>query len=142
MINSDGDPTPISVVAQLSDVWQQQTKQELHLRTVERIFFKFLQEGFSGDDLRCVLTWVKWKNTTCDYKRQINLRLILDHDGEIPFAKFACDLGEARAWERNRRPAMTPKQQVLSKLRPQVGETLTGTEIPTAGEILKRIVKP
>jgi len=136
------EPVSVQIVGEMASIWQQQTKQDLHLRTVERIFFKFLQEGFSGDDLRCVLTWVKWKNTTCDYKRQINLRLILDHDGEIPFAKFACDLGEARAWERNRRPAMTPKQQVLSQLRPQVGETLTGTEIPTAGEILKRIVQP
>jgi hypothetical protein len=133
--------TTVESVAIMADVWQQQTNQDLHLRTVERIFFKFLQEGFSGDDLKCVLTWVKWKNTTCDYKRQINLRLILDHDGEIPFAKFACDLGEAKAWLRNRRPAMTPKDKVLSQLRPVAGETMTVTEIPTAGEILKRVLK-
>lgn len=132
----------ISVVAIIAKTWQDQTNQELHLRTVERIFFKFIQEGFQADDLRCVLVWVKWKNTQSERKRQINLRLILDHDGEIPFAKFACDLGEARAWERNRRPAKTPREQALSQLRPIVGETVTATAAPTVREILQKIIQP
>lgn len=130
-------PEAIGLIATM---WQDQTKQDLHLRTVERIFFKFIQEGFSADDLRCVLVWVKWKNTQSERKRQINLRLILDHDGEIPFAKFACDLGEAKAWERNRRPAMTSKQKVLNQFRPELGENLTATGALSVKEVLRNIV--
>lgn len=132
--------TSTELVAIVAQTWQDQTKQDLHLRTVERIFFKFLQEGFQADDLRCVLTWVKWKNTQSERKRQINLRLILDHDAELPFAKFACDLGEARAWERNRRPAPTAKEKVLSQFRPVMGETLTTTGALSVKEILKKVV--
>lgn len=129
------------IVGAIANTWQEQTKQDLHLRTVERIFFKFVQEGFSSDDLRCVLVWVKWKNTQSDRKRQINLRLILDHDAEIPFAKFACDLGEARAWERNRRPAPTPKEKVLNQLRPTVGENLTSTGALSVNQVLRKVMQ-
>jgi len=136
------EPSQTELVAAIAQMWQAQTKQDLHLRTVERIFFKFLQEGFQSDDLRCVLVWIKWKNNQSGHKRQINLRLVLDHDAEIPFAKFACDLGEARAWERNRRPAPTPKEKALSQFRPAIGENLTTTGAMSVKEIMQKIVNP
>ncbi len=85
----------------------------LHAQATERLFFEMAKLDLTPDDLQCVLKHClafNRKHPNTPMKIQVHK---LCGDLEV----FCSILGEARAMERNRRPAPTPKEQVLRDLR-------------------------
>ena len=93
--------------------WCQLTGQDptiLRFELTERLWWEIAHAGITEDDLRCVLRFLLHQNTKHDpkYRLRINAYNLLS-DVE----RFACWLGEAKAWDRNRKPAKTDKERVL-----------------------------
>ena len=80
----------------------------------ERMLYEFVKSDFTADDLRCVLMFIIWQNK----KREPQFRERLRFDKIVgDLEVFNARAAEARAWERNRRPAPTPREKVLQQLR-------------------------
>jgi len=88
--------------------------QELKYQPCERLLWEFYNCGFTEDDLRCVLTFLLWQNQKREsqYRNRILFHRII---GDVE--TFNSRLGEARAWERNRKVAPTAKARVLKEFR-------------------------
>ena len=124
------------MIEQLQTTWAELTKQELHARATERLFYEFNDMGFTDSDLRCVLNYLLRFNRNNDgAKFRINAVKIV---GDLE--NFASLLGEARAIERNRKPSSTPRDNVLQAFRPGIpdGQTTTHTARPFS-DVLKAI---
>lgn len=105
-----------TAIAELQKTWAEVTGQTLHARATERLFFEFWNTGFTAEQLRCVLRHYLRLNKQYagGAAFRINAQKIL---GDLE--TFASTLGEAEAYERNRRPQPTPRQQV-EQLRERV----------------------
>ncbi len=116
----------MKAITDLQSEWARLTKQELHPRATERLFFGFHNEGFTCDDLRCVVEYYQRFNRQNNGAQfRINAQKIC---GDIE--AFASVLAEARAKERNRPKAVTPKEQVINlRERPvDVEKPATGSD--------------
>ena len=100
---------PSELIPQLQAEWTRVTGQPLHARATERLFYEIARLDISADDLRCALEYMLAYNrkNAGGAQFRINAQKILG-DPET----FASTLGEALAWERNRRPKPTARQQV------------------------------
>lgn len=109
--------------------------QELRYLPCERMLFDYHRAGFEADDLRCVLTFMLWQNS----KRESQYRnRILFHRIVGDLETFNSRLGEARAWERNRKRPMTEKESVLKSFR---GVEMVPTEnVRRVSEIFKSMI--
>lgn len=88
--------------------------QELRYMPCERILYDYWNNGFTEDDLRCVLQFMLWQNS----KREPQFRnRILFHRICGDLEEFNSRLGEARAWERNRKKPASAREQVLKSFR-------------------------
>lgn len=124
--------TPIE---DLQATWCRLTGQELNRKALERMFFDFLNAAFTADDLRCVVVNMQASNkrmTGAAFSFRVH-RVI----GDLEW--FASMLGEARAMERNRIKPVTPRNEVLSQWRPEVGEAVKDNVVPMV-EALRRAV--
>lgn len=129
-------------ITQLLKCWNEETKQELSLKASERVWYIYIQNDYTVEDLRTMLRWIKFKNRATDKPRSLNLRLVLGVYDEHPMERFGIDLSEAKGWARNVRPKPTPKEQALSQLRPNLGgENTTSTHTIPAKEALKQAIK-
>jgi len=100
-------------IKSLHACWCQTSGQELHFKATERIFFEMAKMDFKPDDILCVLKFVLNYNLTHKHapmKVQVHK---LCGDLEI----FASILAEARAKERNKVQALTPKEKTLAAWR-------------------------
>ncbi len=99
-------------IKELHATWCEVTRQELHPRATERLFFEAWRMDITPDDLRCVLEYMQRYNreNAGGAQFRINVQKVL---GDLE--TFASTLGEARAKERNRRPAPTPRDQVMAQ---------------------------
>lgn len=96
------------------DVFCKLSGQELKYFPCERLLFDYHNNGFTEDDLKCVLTFMLWQNS----KREPRFRnRILFHRIVGDLEEFNSRLGEARAWERNRKKPATAREQVLKSFR-------------------------
>lgn len=113
-----------------------EVKQAIH----ERAWFDFIAKGFTGDDLRCVLEYLLAQNRTMKGEARFSLRLnrLLD----FTYEHFDSILAEARAKEKNRRPKRTAASQALSEFRGRPEPEAAGRPPMTAGEILRKVLKP
>jgi hypothetical protein len=128
--------TTTETLASILEAYTLLSGREAKLPIYEHSLFDWVRAGFTKEDMIIVVQFIVRENRHNTFKYSLKLgHLINDHQ------RFNDLLEEAKAKERNRRPAMTPKEKVLSQLRPVMGETMTVTEIPTAGEILKRVLK-
>jgi hypothetical protein len=97
-------------IKELQTTWNELTRQELHPKATERLFFEFWRNDFTSDDLRCVLMYyLRFNRENSGAQFRINAQKIL---GDLE--TFASTLGEARAKERNRRAAQTPREAVAA----------------------------
>lgn len=104
----------------------------VNLRVQERAFSHFLSVGYTEDDLRCVLCYLKRENKRMKGAAySLRLSKLLDFE----YRHFDDLLSEARAKERNR-VVRTPAQRVVAQFRGYT-ETKTGPPVKTAGEHLK-----
>lgn len=95
----------------LHSVFTQKTGQtDLKYQPCERLLYQFHTEGFTAEDLLCVLTFMLWQNSKREpkYRDRMQFHRILG-DLEI----FNSRLGEARAWERNLEKKRTDRDKVL-----------------------------
>jgi hypothetical protein len=129
--------TPIEV---LHATWCREaspTKEPLpvNLRTWERAYADFLEHGYTAEDLTLVLRHMKYLNRTRDQRFSLRQNLIFDFE----YMRFDSLLQEAKATNRNKRPAPSEREKALEALRPTVDpETSTGT---TAGAHVSALVK-
>jgi hypothetical protein len=94
--------------------WCASTGQELKYPPCERMLYDFVKSDFTADDLRCVLVFIIWQNK----KREPQYReRLLFHKIVGDLETFNSRRGEAKAWERNRRSAASPREKVLEQFR-------------------------
>lgn len=96
---------------------------DLKYQPCERQLYEFHTAGFTEADLTSVLTFMLW----CNRKREPRYRdRILFHRIVGDLETFNSRLGEAKAWDRNRKKPETPRQKILeSSGRPAVVEGKT-----------------
>lgn len=102
----------------------------------DSILFPFVRAGFGADDMRLVVEFILRENTKNHFKYGLKLGTLI---GDL--VRFNDLLEEAKAKERNRRPAPTPKEKVLSQFRPVVGESLTATGAMSVKEVLRKVMQ-
>ena len=96
-----------ATVQQMHDTWCQATGQQLLPIATARVMFELARQGVTADDIRCVVQHLQRFNAKSDgAKFRLNVIKVCGDPEE-----FAGLLGEARAAERNRRPAPTPRDQ-------------------------------
>lgn len=111
------------------------TGRESRLPIYEHALFDFVRAGFTDVDMTTVLTFLMRENNRNHFQYSLKLgHLINDH------MRFNDLLQEARARERNRRPAPTAKEKVLQQFRPAMGETATTTGAMSIKDILRKVV--
>lgn len=116
------------------DAHQRLTGRESKLPIYEHALFDFVRAGFTHEDMATVITFLMRENKRNQFQYSLKLgHLINDH------MRFNDLLQEAKARERNRRPAPTAKERVLSQFRPTTGETLTTTGALSVKQILKKV---
>lgn len=121
----------------LHQSWQTHTQQKIHIRACERLLFDLAQTDVTADDVRCVVQYLQRLNKTSDFKFQIQFHRVMELE------RFHSLLGEARAKERNRRPAPTPKEQVQQQyaqvLDPEQTSTMTQQPMRHISEVVKHL---
>ena len=95
------------------------TGQSLRYSLQQRLWWEFNNEGFTMQDLICVIQFFQRSNRNNTFKYSLKIHSIL---GDL--SRFDSFLGEARAQERNRKPAKTPKESVLAAWWPTIGESV------------------
>jgi len=125
----------VKIISDLHELWCSLTQQELHKKSTERLFWQFNNDGFTADDLRCVVTYMQRCNANGQhYKIQAHKVL-----GDLEV--FASVLADAKAKARNRRPPPTEKEKVVA-LRERVVEPETADpRINGTGRHLGDIIK-
>ncbi len=98
--------------------------------------FPFVRAGFTADDMRIVIEFIQRENKRNHYQYGLKLGSLIND-----LQRFNDLLEEAKAKERNRRPATTPKEKVLSQLRPTVSENLTSTGAMTVKDVLRKVIQ-
>jgi hypothetical protein len=92
----------------LHSAWQDASGQEVNYRATERIFYAAHQMDFTPDDVKiAVKHLIRFNNKNEGAKFRINVFKII---GDLE--SFAALVAEARAVDKNRRHAPTPKQQI------------------------------
>lgn len=112
------------------------TGRESKLPIYEHALFDFVRAGFTDEDMVAVITFLIRENKRNHFQYSLKLgHLINDH------MRFNDLLQEAKARDRNRRPALSQKEIALRQLRPTTGEdTVTGTGAAlSVKDILNRI---
>lgn len=109
----------------LHGVYCQLAQAQLAL-TMTRMYYwsAFLARGFTESDLCLVLRYL-WHEIKAERRRYGSLKfsnLIMDID------RFEEDVQLARGWERNHRPAPSPKERVLAQARPVACERVQAKE--------------
>jgi hypothetical protein len=121
----------------LHSAWCKASGQQLHERLTERIFFEAEKMGITADDVRCVVEFLTRFNKRSDgAKFRINAFKVI---GDLE--TFAATLAEARAVERNRRPAPTEKEKVVEAFRPTVDPEQVSTLSLGAGRHVSELFR-
>lgn len=127
-------------IKEMQTIWAAVTGQQVHPRLTERLFFEAWRMEITPDDLRCVLEYMLRYNreNVGGAQFRINVQKIL---GDLE--TFASTLAEARAKERNRRPAPTPREQVQAlrerPVDPEQASTLKPVNWQSVRDVLKNI---
>lgn len=102
-------------IPSLHAAWCSASGQELNPRATERIFFELAKMDFTADDVRIAVTHLMaFNRKSGGAKFRINAFKVLG-DPET----FASLVAEARAAQRNKRPAPTEKDKII-QLRERV----------------------
>ena len=128
----------MTAIQEMHAAWESASAQEVNYRATERIFYEAHNMGFTPDDLKiAVKHLIRFNNRSEGAKFRINVFRVL---GDLE--SFAALVGEAKATDRNRRPAPTPKDKVI-QLREHVinpdEAPVNDTSVPVK-ELLKRAV--
>jgi hypothetical protein len=100
----------------------------------ERAYAEFIAAGFTEDDLRCVILFLKRENKSGNRTYSLRLNKLLDFE----FRHFDSLLGEARARDRNRIKPPTNAQRVVEQFRHT--KTVTGeAPMKSIGQILREL---
>lgn len=88
----------LNTLKDLFQCWCEMTGQELRYPPTERILYEFHRAEFTEADLRCVLGFLLWRNKKLEpkYRTRLLIHRLLEPEW------FNSQLGEAKAWERNR----------------------------------------
>jgi len=98
--------------------------------------FPFVRAGFTADDMRTVVEHMLRENKRNHFQYGLKLSPLLND-----LQRFNDLLEEAKAKNRNCRPAPTAKEKALNQLRPALGENLTSTGALTVKDILRKVVQ-
>src|SRR5688572_28381419 len=98
----------------LHQQWNELTDQQLKYGPAERMWFDFVNNGFTADDLKTVLTFMFHQNRKRDpkYRDRIQFHRIV---GDLE--TFNSRLAEALAWSRNRVKPPTEKARTVAAFR-------------------------
>ena len=127
-------------ILSLSAAWGRVSGQVVNARLTERIWWELARAGITADDIACVVDFLLRKNRKHAGGPQFSIN-VLKVCGDLE--NFATLLAEARAQERNRRPAPTPRDTVLAQQRPVVdpeaARARAGEQFQTLRDILKKV---
>lgn len=123
----------------LHTAWENASAQTVNFKATERIFYAAHMMDFTPDDVTiAVKHLIRFNNRSDNAKFRINVFKIL---GDLEY--FASLVAEARAVDKNRRPAPTPKQVVQSQreqiVDPEESSLLTITST-TSGRTMKDVL--
>lgn len=118
--------------------WSEATSQEPDPRIVkqnERLAWEFFNAGFTCDELRRVVRYMKHENSKGGrFKIQL-------HKVAGDLERFASILADCKAQDRNRRPAPTPKEQVMALRDPLLKTEEVDPRINGKGRHLSDVLK-
>ncbi len=127
----------MKAIQDLHQAWCEASGQDVSYRATERIFYAAHQMDISADDIKVAVKFlIRFNNKSDGPKFRINcFKLIGDTES------FCALVAEARAVDRNRRPAPTPKQVVIAQreqvIDPEQAPTMTSTTQPSVKQIIK-----
>ena len=120
-----------SSIQSLLDTYNTLTGSVARYGVYERAAFDWFKAGFTLDDFKLVIGYLKRENQRNDYKYSMKLsKLLNDHE------HFNDLLNEATAKERNRIKPRTPQQTVVDEFR----HTMTTTQ-PAPALSLKDVMR-
>ena len=106
----------------------------------ERAYHDFLSKGFTVDDLRLVLRHLKRENQRMN---GASYSLRVDRIFDFDYRRFDAFLSEARATNRNRRPAPTAKDNVIQLrervVNPEQSSTMPDKPPRSFADVLKAV---
>lgn len=103
----------MTTIASLHAAWELASKTTLKLKVWERGIASFIEAGFTEDDVRCVFAYARRENakfTSAIQGFTITPFKVFDFE----YRWFDSLLSQARASERNRRPAPTERDKVIA----------------------------
>ncbi len=129
--------TPITPIDAFFLAWCEATSQEPDKRIIrqnEHLAHDFIAAGFTCDELKRVVAYMKHENTKGG-RFKLQLHKVA---GELD--RFASILADCKARDRNRRPAPSAKAQALETLRPTVEPETADVRANGTGRHLKDIL--
>lgn len=110
-----------------------QDVRDLPIQFSERHWYEFLKLGCTKEDLKLVVDWMLMQNKSGRVVYQLLPSKVV---GDLE--RFCEIRAELRAKQRNRRPAPTPKEQILQSFRPEIEQMGKGN-VRTIGDVFKTI---
>lgn len=137
--NGSDRPRKMKSLLDLQHAWCQASGQELNPKLCERVFYEAWKADVTGDDIRCVVEFMLRFNKRSDgAKFRLNAFTVV---GDLE--KLGALIAEARAAERNRRPAPTAKEQVVQLrervVEPETADPRISTPVRTFKDVLKAL---
>lgn len=126
----------MTIITDLHDLWCSLTEQELHRKATERLFWQFHNDGFTGDDLKCVIGYMQRCNSKGGGRYKIQAHKVIG-DLEV----FASILAEAKAKERNARKAQTASEKIMAQYERPVDPEQSDSRIKGNGVHVSEIFK-
>lgn len=120
----------------LHDLWCSLTEQELHRKATERLFWEFHNDGFTSDDMRCVIGYMQRCNSKGNGRYKIQAHKVLG-DLEV----FASILAEARGRERNARKAKTASEKIMAAYEKPVDPEQADSRVKGNGRHISDFLK-
>ena len=110
----------------------QLTERQLHFALHERVWYEFDRAGFTENDLRIVIGWMKSSNRKHEWQYGFKLGNVI---GDL--ARFDEILAEALAVQRNKPKAVSPREQVVAEFRKTSGESFVRETARPLADVLK-----
>ena len=110
----------------------QLTERQLHFALHERVWHEFDRAGFTENDLRIVIGWMKASNRKHEWQYGFKLGNVI---GDL--ARFDEILAEALAVNRNKPKAATPREQVVKEFQKTAGEAFVRETARPLADVLK-----
>lgn len=127
----------MKILTDLHDLWESLTGQELkRLPDIERLFWEFNNAGFTGDELRSIVTYMQRCNAKGGGRYKIQVHKVI---GDLTIT--ASILAEVKAKERNTRQSKTASEKIMAAYEKPVDPEQADSRIKGTGRHVSEIFR-